>query len=45
MDAEDKFFASMVRFGFALQILWLLVIIGFWGGVGYVAYHFLSKVW
>jgi hypothetical protein len=24
---------------------WLLVVLGFWSGVGYVAFHFIHKFW
>lgn len=28
-----------------LILLYLLLFIAFWGGVGYLAYHFISKLW
>jgi nitrate reductase NapE component len=44
-DRMQRQSSSIFRFAFGAWFVWLFVAIAFWGGVGYVAWHFLSKFW
>lgn len=43
--SDDRGLKVGVVVGVVLTILWWLVLIAFWCGIGFVAYHFLSKWW
>ncbi len=43
--SDDRGLKLGVIAGAVLTIFWWLVLIAFWCGIGFVAYHFLNKWW
>lgn len=39
---EEK---SAIKVAFSLIAFWIVLLLAFWGGVAYVAWHFISKYW
>ena len=42
---EGLTLGRLMKIGFAVWCLWGVIVLGIIGGVGYVAWHFISKVW
>jgi hypothetical protein len=45
VDREFKTVGRIFKIGFALWCVWAVIVLGALCGLGYVAWHFLSKVW
>ena len=41
----DKKSTSMFRWGLGVWVFVLLCVVSLWGVIGYVAVHFICKVW